>query len=95
MPGRTRGVIVAPVTSDRYLRECEDFCRRHDIDVAAVTSNPANWWIMKDRLAVDVLVVPRFMDAAEFLPPFVRVVESEKRAVPAQRRPDRDAKRNR
>jgi hypothetical protein len=85
MPRKVRGVIVAPVTSNRHLRECEDFCREHDIDIAAVTANPANWWIMKDRLDVDVLVVSRFADAAEFLPPFIRVVEGEKRAVPAQR----------
>lgn len=96
MQRKARGVIVAPVTSVRYLRECEAFCREHDIDVTAVTANPANWWIMKDRLGADVLVVSRFADAAEFLPPFVRVVEGERATVPEQHRPaDGDVRRNR
>lgn len=72
-----KGMIVA---SAGRLRECEAYCREHDIDVVAVTTDPSDWWIMRDRVGAEVVVVPSVADAGEFLQPFVRVVDGGERA---------------
>lgn len=88
-----RAVIFVPMDgyryAERYREQCQALCHERDVDVVAVTHNPANVAVMAAMDLFDILVVARYRHLQWLTPYDLSVVEGDRprRSPPQPRRP--------